>query len=71
MKKYNSIGFAKKSAIRMGSWMITGGAFMVLAGMHVLTKGAEWYRGTDDETLDTINMVRDSLSKNRIGGKSE
>ncbi|MDR1549053.1 MAG: hypothetical protein LBT06_10760 [Hungatella sp.] len=71
MKKFNSIGFAKKSAIRIGSYLITGGALTVLAGMHILTRGAEWYRGVDGETVDMINELQGELSKNRKGGNKE
>ena len=51
--------------------MITGGALTVLAGMHILTKGSEWYRGTDEETVDLINDLWGELAKNRKGDKSE
>lgn len=71
MKKFNSIGFAKKNAIRIGSWMITGGALTVLAGVHILTKGGEWYKGADGETVDMINELWGELSKNRKGGNKE
>ena len=51
--------------------MITGGALTVLAGMHILTKGAEWYRGTDEETVDLINEIQEGMYKNRKGGNKE
>jgi len=51
--------------------MITGGALTVLAGMHILTKGAEWYRGVDGETIDMINGLQGELSKNHKGGNNE